>query len=134
MSSAKTNSPPNEGQPSRAVRFGAWTWVWAVLLTLLIAPPFLNWPHIAIQFSNLFIGFGAELPAVTEAVLRHTLKIDQLLRIAFTVQVTLLLALMISRSPLLRRVFFSYALASVGVVILLWAALYVPTFQMGQAL
>ena len=69
---------------------GLWTWVWALLLSILVAPPFYSFNSIAASFAEFYGSFGSSFPSVTKSVLASSASIAADLRIALGTQITLL--------------------------------------------
>ncbi|MFC4308517.1 hypothetical protein ACFPN2_05425 [Steroidobacter flavus] len=102
------------------------------VLSLLMVAAGLATPSIVGEFHRLFLGFGAELPWLTRAVLSFRIPVFVILLLCLIAQVVSLLALLNRRTPEARRLFYRIAKANLGIFVLLIVAMYVPMIKLGS--
>ncbi len=109
---------------------GLWTWVWAILLTILVVPPFYSFHSIAVAFAEIYASFSPDLPSFTKLVIASSASIASDLRIALAIHISLLIVLAITAA--VRKAFFGVAICNLVILLTLVVALYAPIFVIGK--
>ena len=107
------------------------SYILASCLTVWIGSFAIGFGLVVPQFSRLFAGFGAELPALTEFVLHMRVPLWGLLILGFLVQLALLVHLLAARTLGARRRARLSAIVHIAAQVVLTAAMYVPIFRLG---
>lgn len=115
----------------RISRPGVLSYLLVLCLTVWIGAFAIEFGLVVPQFSRLFAGFGAEIPALTEFVLKMTIPIWGLLLLGFVAQFGLFVHLLTARTLLARQRARMSSILNIAAQIVLTAAMYVPIFRLG---
>jgi type II secretory pathway component PulF len=112
-------------------RPGVLSYIFALCLTVWIGFFAIGFGLVAPQFSRLFAGFGAEVPTLTEFVLKTRIPIWDLLLLGFVVQLGFFVFLLVSRTFMARRSALMSSSLNIAAQLVLAAAMYIPIFWLG---
>ena len=105
-------------------------WIWAIVLTILVAPPFYVFESIAAAFAQAYAPFGDYIPLATRSLLASSASIAADLRIALAVHGCLLIALAVTAKA--RTAFFGVAICNLVILLVVAAILYAPMFVLAR--
>jgi type II secretory pathway component PulF len=93
---------------------------------------FVQLPTVIGKFVDIFRGFGADLPALTQWVISHVTVIWIAVLAAFTAQLILFIVYIVDRESRVRRAFWYTAFVNLACVVTLVVAMYLPIFKLGE--
>jgi hypothetical protein len=113
------------------IRPSAWSYFWASCWTIWIGCFSFFFGRVLPQYNNLFKGFGADLPVLTEFVIKKAFLVWLLLVGMCLVQLGLYIYLLLSRTHTARRIIAFSSGSNIAVHLLLIGAIYAPIFKLG---
>lgn len=115
----------------RTADVGAVSLVFATALCVAMVLFGLSFRSIVLEFKSLFLGFGADLPPLTAAVISYTIPIWLALVVCLAGQVAMLVGLVNSRTIKSRDIFYRFVGFNALFIVVLIVSMYLPIFKLG---
>jgi hypothetical protein len=126
-------APPESGYAAikHNVQPSTWTYIWITFLCIWNGLFIISFSQTIKKFTELFKGFGSDLPAITSFVVSNVGVLAGMLIFIFLVQLGFYIRFLLAKNAISRRVVAWCGFANIVFQFIAIYAMYAPIFKLG---